>query len=147
MHLQDVLGMWYRFTYSPSSKVAPQMNAHLSSFALKICEGTSTLPSESFLCATLIAFLKKLTMAQPPDPALCDLLNDSLFNEYLRSLFTIQRQAGHYIAVDGTKTTKTFYLITSQAVTNPPFIISLMTCCWFSTSSVPGLAPNPLTSQ
>jgi len=91
MHLQDVLGMWYGFTYSPSSKVAPQTNAPLSSFALKICEGVSTLPSESSLCATLIAFLEKLTMAQPPDPALYDLLNDSLLNEYLRSLFIIQR--------------------------------------------------------
>jgi len=89
MHLQDVLGMWYGFTYSPSSKVAPQMNAPLSSFTLKICEGTSTLPGESSLCITAIAFLKKLMTVQPPDPALCDLLNDSLLDEYLRSLFTI----------------------------------------------------------
>ena len=125
MHLQDVLQMWYGFNYSKYSGAAPQMNASLGSLAVKIGEGEATLPGGTSLRAAAIAFLEKLTTAQPLDPAVCDLLDGSLVNEYQSGPFTIRRRAGHHIAVDGVKTAKTFYLVTCKTTTNPPFVIFL----------------------
>ena len=72
-----------------------------------------------------IAFLEKLTAAQPLDPAICDLLDGSLVDEYQSGLFTIQQRVEHHIMVDGVKTAKMFYLITCKATTNLPFVIFL----------------------
>ena len=125
MHLQGVLQMWYGFNYSKYSGAAPQMNASLSSLAVKISEGKATLPGGTSLCAAAIAFLEKLMAAQPLDPTICDLLDGSLVDEYQSGLFTIRWRAGHYITVDGVKTAKMFYLVTCKATTNPPFAIFL----------------------
>jgi hypothetical protein len=125
MNLQDVLQMWYGLNYSKLSGAAPQTNASVGSLAVKIGEGEATLPGGTSLRMAAIAFLEKLTTAQPLDPAACDLLDGSLVDEYKSGPFTIRRRAGHHIAVDGAKTAKTFYLVTCKATTNPHFVIFL----------------------
>jgi len=71
------------------------------------------------------AFLEKLTTAQPLDPSLCDILDGSLVEQYTSGHLTVRQRAGHHIAVDGTKTDKMFYLITSRAATNSPLVVFL----------------------
>ena len=65
------------------------MNASLSSLAVKFGKGEATLSGGTSLRAAAIAFLEKLTTAQPLDPAICDLLDGSLVNEYQSGPFTI----------------------------------------------------------
>lgn len=66
------------------------MDAFLDSLALNIYEGQLTLPGGTSLHAAVIAFLEKLTTAQPFDPALCDFLDGSLFDKYMSGPLTIR---------------------------------------------------------
>ena len=96
-----------------------------------------------------IAFLEKLTVAQPLDPAICDLLDGSLVDEYQSGLFTIQQRAEHHIMVDGVKTAKMFYLITCKATTNLPFVIFLddLLSVLYLIHAQPGPEPSDIAAE
>ena len=125
------------------------MNASLGSLAVKIGEGEGTLPGGTSLRVAAIAFLEKLMTAQPLDPAVCDLLDGSLVNEYQSGPFTIRQRAGHHIAVDGVKTAKMFYLVTCKATTNPPFVIFLddLLLVLYLIRTQPGPEPSDVAAE
>ena len=124
MHFRDVLENCYGFTYIPSTAVVPQTDASLKILARKICEGGSSLPDEKSLRMAATAFLEKLTMAQPLDP-LDDMADNSLLDQYTLGHLTVQRHEGRHIAIDGTRTIKTFYQIISRAAPSPRFAVFL----------------------
>ena len=125
MHLRDVLQRCYGFAYSSSSNVPPHMDAVLDSLARKVCEGNSTLPSEKSLRTAVTAFLEKLITTQPPDETLSDMLDGSLVDKYAKGHLIVRRRPGRRIAIDGTRTAKTFYEITSKATRDPSFALFL----------------------